>query len=224
MESTPSVLDFLGTVGSLVVGAAALWVALDVGRKTTQHVVRVVSVSATENQSRLHPGTYYAFELLVKNLGLAFPEMSISLSFQEKDGLGRQSMPMRAMSMRDRPSTDSAASVATGLMITFGWRSFEMSQDDIRFLQSLEDIEKQRARIAVYCAGYLVKVIHLNPRRDHISECWQNAVSRLGGVLGLGWRAKDQRTWKARVELPHRHTLSRSLSFFIHCLGKCERS
>lgn len=206
-------------VASLIAALVALWIAWDSRRKTTQHVIMIKRVSSGHKQSRTHPNAYSSFDLLIANLGLPIPKMSVVLNFYE-DKLGYLSFPLRALEMQTEKSTDSHDHVATGLIVRFGLRSFEMDKGSQESLSRLVDFRKQRATLSIYCAGYRVTAIRLGSRQERILMRLRNIIFSIASWrwLRLGYYAKNQDSWRARIRLPDSQLLSPALMFFLHNL------
>lgn len=205
---------------SLIVAVVALWVAWDVRRKSTRHIVRIVEVSSGYRQSADCPRGFHCFEIYFKNLGLAFPSMSVGLGFREKGGKGWMSHPLEAVDIPTGQSGPAATGVATGLVVKFGLRSYKMNRSGVRFLRSLEDLAKQKAALTVYCAGYRVRTIVTYGWKETIKEGLWKMGHTFFQKLGVGSYAKDQGSWLARIRLPELKLVSFHLRGFIRHLPK----
>jgi len=208
------------TICSIIVAAVALWVAWDSRRKTTQHVFQMIRVSTGFAESIEQPSGYCHFELYIKNLGLPFPRMSVALGFREPNGKGWLSYPLRAIDIVTKRSSDCASRVATGQVVEFGWRTHEMEEADIHFLQALRDLRGQQAVLTVYSAGYIVGSIRPGCIRERIQGALQNCVFRLCRLFKFGFHAANQDSWRARVRTPDSQTLSFALTHFLKNIRK----
>lgn len=212
-----SLCSLVAAFAPMVIAIVALCIAWDLRCKTTQHIFTITQVSSAEEQSITHPNGFHYFELYIKNLGLPFPKMSVVLGFYGKN-CGYFLCRLRAIDILSEHSTDTADNVATGLVVKFGWRSYEMDSSTIQFLCSLENLREQRAALSIYCAGYRVKNIQFGSRKERMSICWRNVLFSIGRWLKLGFYAKNQKSWQARIRLPDSQTLSTALMFFLHNL------
>lgn len=211
-------VNALISICSLLVAAAALWIAVDLRRKTTQHVFTLIRAASGFRQSIEYPTGFCHFEIYLKNLGLPFPQMSVVLGFRDKNGKGWMSCALRAMDIRTEASSEDAMSVATGLVVKFGWRSYEMNDSETRFLSSLESLREQRPLLSVYCNGYSVSTINLHSTTESMRRWWQRATLTIFRWLGLGFYAKNQQSWRARIKLPDVQPVSTCLTYFLDCL------
>jgi len=221
------VIDICGLVVAalaLVVAAVAVWIAWDLRRKTTTHVFGLIEAASGYTNSIEHPSGFCHFEIYLKNLGLPFPQMSIVLGFREKNGKGWLCCPLRARDIRTKASSENAVNVATGLVVEFGWRSYETSNSDRRVLLSLESVREQEAVLSVYCNGYIVSTLNLDSTVGSIRRRWQSAAFGIFRRLELGLYAKNQQSWRARVKLPDVQLVSASLTYFLDCLRKEQSS
>lgn len=212
------------SICSLIVAAVALWVAWDWRRKSTQHVFLLIRVSSGFTQSVEHPNGYQHFKMYIRNLGLPFPRMSVVLGFREPNGKGWMSCPLRAVDIRTKHSSDSAINVATGEVVQFAWRTYEMDVSEIRFLQALHDLRKQKAVLTVYSCGYIVGTMNPGSLPERIKSAWHQCVSAACRKLKLGIDAANQDSWKARIKTPDSQSLSFALSYFVEQLRKKESS
>ena len=216
-EAFFNLANLVVTVISLAASAAALWVAWDCRKKTTQHVIRLVECSSGFTRS-LHEGDFHRFEIFIKNLGLPIPEMSVALQFSEKDGLSSFSSPMPSLNMITDELSKSAKDVACGVVVRFGWKTNQMQEKDIKFLLLLENLRKQRAVVSVYCAGYRVAVIKPFSLKERLRGVMQSIQFATCKSFRLGMFAKDQKSWRARVGSRSSHRLSFALENFIRSI------
>jgi len=216
LDYTFSIAD----IANLIIAGIALWVAWVTLRKTTQHDLKIARSESHFAKSIERPNGFHELEIYFKNLGLPLPEMSVALGFCELDGFGWSSAPLRAVNIVTNKSSHSASDVATGMVVKFGWRTYEMTEFDITFLRTLEDLRKQKAVLSVYCAGYHVKSIRLGSLSDRIARRYHGMIFTVLQQFKLGHFAKNQKSWRARVRHPDSHDLSFSLAYFLSALKK----
>jgi len=203
---------------SLIVAGMAMWIARDWRQKSTRHVFTLVQSCTSSPVSAEHPDGFHQFEIYVKNLGLPFPQMSIELGFRERDGKGWWSCPLRAIDISTGEASDVAENVSTGLVVKFGWRSYEMDLPTIRNVLGLEDLYEQDAVLSVYCAGYKAGAISLASWRERLTAQLQKAIHAFLRRWGFGFYAADQESWRAFISLPDWQLPSSSLAHFIDLL------
>jgi hypothetical protein len=214
-------LDSVIGVTSLVVAVVALWVAWMTLRRTTQHVLRVVRCRSHYEQSIERPSGFHGFEVYFKNLGLAIPEMAITLGFQERNGFGWCSHGLRAVNMLTQQSSATASRIETGTVVEFALRSYEMNEGSVAMLGTLEDVRKQKAVLSVYSAGYQVKRIRLWSWHGWFAGRVYSLIFKVLEWLKMGSFATNQRSWRARIRLPDSsRDLSFSLTNFLQALRR----
>lgn len=202
----------------MVIAAAALCVAWLTLRRTTQHVVRVVRCQSHYEKSIEHPNGFDEFEVYFKNIGLRIPEMAVALGFHDRNGLGWCSCGLRAVNVVTNQSSGTASNIETGMVVKFGWRTYEMDEGHRALLDVLDDIRKQNAVLSVYNAGYLVKTIRLWSWRGWITGLGYNLIFRLLMWFKMGSFAKNQKSWRARIRLPDSNDMPFCLKNFLERL------
>jgi len=70
--------------------------------------------------------------------------MSVVLGYQGEDGYGWWSVPLKAINIAKNVSSPDASNVATGTVVQFGLRTYEMSKEDSIFIRYLKDMRKQK--------------------------------------------------------------------------------
>lgn len=211
----------ISDTANLVIAASALCVAWLTLRRTTQHVLCVVRCQYHYVQSIEHPNGFHEFEVYFKNLGLRIPEMAVALGFRERNGFGSCSCGLRAVNIITQQSSGTASNVETGMVVKFGWRTYEMNEGHRAMLATLENIRKQKAVLSVYNAGYLVKSIRLWSWWDWFTGRVYSLIFKVLQLFKMGPFADNQRSWRARIRPPDSsHDLSFSLADFIKALRR----
>ena len=207
------VVNLFAVTLSTIAATVALWVAWDVRKKTTQHLVDIIHTSHSHQESVERK--YDEFSIFIKNFGLPIPTMAVSLQFQVQDGLGSASCNLRSIDIVTGVSAQVANDVVCGLVVKFGFLTDQMSPSDKQFLATLVDLRKQRATICVYCSGYLVESFKVDSWSQRRKGYRQKLLWTLTNNLSIGTRAKDQKSWKARLQFADRPSLQFTLGHFL---------
>jgi len=210
------------SVSALFVAMLALWVAWDIRRKTTQHIVRIERVaSSPEEDRRLHTKPFHEFTIDIANLGLAFPEMVVLLRF--RPGPKEITCPLTRIDILTNRSTGLVVPVAAGQIVRFGWRTYELPERAPRMLSQLESLHDhlrdQEVWLSVYCSGFHTRSFRVLTRRDRIIQSTARVLLRGARALRLGRHVDDQKDWLARIPLIRSpRSLASHLDVFLSCL------
>lgn len=211
-----TLINMFVVILSTIASTAALWVAWDCRAKTTQHFVDIIGSSTIHTKTA--DRSFGEFSIAIKNQGLPIPEMAVSLTFQEKDGLGRLTCPLSSIDIVTGESARIANNVLCGLVVKFGFLSDKMSQGDKQFLARLVDFREQDAAIRVYCGGYQVESFQLYCWSQRLNGFRNSALFTISKTLSIGNYAKDQKSWRARLVFRKSPSLMFALGNFLKAI------
>jgi len=155
---------------ALFVAVLALWFAIRESRRNSSVVLRVrdCSFSYPQRLDENNAQHFGEFRVLIRNEGVALYAPQLRLSFLEITGYGIASMTVK----RRGGSGDGEGSFQRGMIAEFSIKSYELDENDIRFLCRLENPAKQKAALCVYSQGYLARAIAVVTWAERIKSLW----------------------------------------------------
>lgn len=215
MQAGLNLLDLL----ALIVAVIALWFALRESRRNSSVVLKVQDCrcsfpeSVHENKGQ----SFTEFRVLIRNEGVSLYGPQLRLSFLEKDGFAIASMPMKRRDgdCRERDQFQ------RGMIAEFSIKTYELNQDDIRFLQRLEDVAKQRATLCLYSQGYLARAVPVVNWAERVKSLWNKFAVRFNyRSLKKGQGIRVSPLDPSRYQLPTFATPRLPLGTFIDSLRR----
>ena len=134
------------------VALSAFLIAFLESRRNNRVVLKIVTAEWT-GRSSLDENDWAPFQelrIVIKNLGIPLHSLTLKLSFNEPAHKGLMSATVRRRNSSAVPDFDE---FRRGMIAEFGFKSYELRENDKQFLQALKDPAKQDARLLVYSQG-----------------------------------------------------------------------
>lgn len=163
-----------------ITAIVAIVIAIKESRRNNKVILKIIECSACGHGTRHRNGvrSYHELRILLRNCGIALHDVQANISFHPPDDYGIWTMPLkRGGDQGDR------AEFGKGMIGQFGFKSCELSKDEVEFLKVLRDPRKQDAYLSVFSQGYLARSFRIGGPWDRLKFTWNRWACRVNELF-----------------------------------------
>ena len=155
---------------AFIVSLASLFIAWDIWKKSTTHMVKIKKYRPRELNS---DHIFQSLDLWVQNIGLRCSELNAYLCVENKRNEINRIHFNYAIDHNIKNIHDSAKNFERGDIILFSLSLGLISEEDFNALVDMDDIKRQKLYFAFYCDGFLFQKIKVFSYKEIFKDIWR---------------------------------------------------
>ena len=161
---------------SVSIALIALFYTIREIKRSNNIIVKVKKCSSGFKQSIDENNTqrFFFFEIMIQNKGVNLYCPKMSLSFTCERG-GTLNLPLK----QKVQTVFSMDTFSKGMITSFHFKTYELDEGALDFLNHLRDTRKQNACLCLYSQNYLAKEFQINSFADKLKQKWNKFSYKL---------------------------------------------
>ncbi|MCI0335845.1 MAG: hypothetical protein L0228_21770 [Planctomycetes bacterium] len=165
---------------AMATGLAAIWYTIRESRQNNKVLLKIRKYEASGHQSvnENNCQPFRVLKILIENRGIPLHSIQAAFSFSHPQHPGRYTFPLKR-----RKLSGDRDEFAKGMVVEFGFKSYELDQGDRGFLKILEDSSCWDATLCIYSQDYLAKEFRINGVIDNLKSRWNRFAYRFNNLF-----------------------------------------
>jgi hypothetical protein len=157
-------------------GLVAIAYTIRESRQNNKVLLRVKSCEATGTQSVTeNSGNFFhTLKIVVENYGIPLHSVRATISFVHHNEPGRFTLPLKR-----RPLSGDRDEFAKGMIVEFGFKSYELDRGDRGFLKILSQSTSGDKYLCIYSQDYLAAEFHIGGVSDKMKSRWNSLAYKV---------------------------------------------
>lgn len=164
-------LDLIAVATALV----AIWYLIRESRRNNRVILKIKACAASGRQAIDENGGqfFHEFKLVIQNNGISLHHVHAAIGFHGPEGHGWFTLPLKR-----RKRSGDRDEFAKGMIVEFGFQTYEFDKNDLAFLSMLRDPVDQNAQLRVYSQDFLAASFRIGGFFDRLKSRWNSLAFR----------------------------------------------